>query len=105
MPFRKDEVLEGDGAVGLAADPPIRDRPDVVLRRQRLEDRDGEDDLLRLLLEHLLLGQQEVLVVVHVMVDRVLHPDVEGFRVAAVDAVIPPGESQLNLMVVSKVLM
>lgn len=97
VPFRKDEVLEGDGAIRLAADPPVRDGPDVVLRRQRLEDRDGEDDLLRLLLEHLLLGQQEVLVVVHVMVDRVLDPDVEGFRAAAVNAVVPSGEGQVMI--------
>ena len=46
--FREDQVLEGDGAVGLAADPPVRERPDVVLRREWVEDRDREHHLLGL---------------------------------------------------------
>ena len=90
MSFRQDEMLEGDCAVGLAADPPVRDRPDVILRRQRLEDRNGEDDLLSLTLDNLLLGEQEVLVMVDVVVDRVLNPDVERFGSSTVNSIVPP---------------
>jgi hypothetical protein len=90
MSFRQDEVLERDGTVGLTSDPPVRDRPDVVLRRQGFEDRDGEDDLLRLTLHDLLFGQQQVLVMVDMMVDRVLNPNVERFGSSSVNSIVPP---------------
>lgn len=57
MPFRKNEMLKGDRAVGLAADPAVGDGSNVVLTRQRFENWNSEDDILHLTLHHLFLGK------------------------------------------------
>jgi hypothetical protein len=41
-------------------------------------------------LSYLLLGEQDILVVVDVMVDRVFHPDVKRFSPSSVHAIVPP---------------
>ena len=46
MSLRQNQVLEGDGAVGLAADPTIRQGADVVLGWQRIKNRNGEHHIL-----------------------------------------------------------
>jgi hypothetical protein len=104
MSFRQDEMLERDGTICLTSDPPVRNRPDVVLRRQRLEDRDGEDDLLRLTLHDLLFGQQQVLVMVDMMVDRVLNPNVKRFCSSPMDSIVPPKRILISKRVYQKPL-
>mmetsp|Transcript_81372 Transcript_81372/g.244012 ORF Transcript_81372/g.244012 Transcript_81372/m.244012 type:complete len:945 (-) Transcript_81372:82-2916(-) len=69
----EDELGQRQGHGGLAAEPPIGDRPHKVLRRQRLEERDGEGDGLRLV--PLELVQRPQLLVVDVLVLGVLDPD------------------------------
>lgn len=49
--------------------------PDVVLGGERVKDGDSEGNLVALLAHHL-LGQQPGLRVVHVLILRILHPDV-----------------------------
>ena len=53
MPVRQDQVLERDGAHGLRGQPAVAHGVHVVLRRQRLEDRDREDEALLLVRNHL----------------------------------------------------
>ena len=59
-----------------------------VLRGQRLEDGDGEDELVRLAGLHLLLNDVHELVVVDVVVEGIFDPDPEGLR-HAVYCVVP----------------
>eukprot|EP00965_Chrysotila_dentata_P204417 6182325-Pleurochrysis_carterae.AAC.3 len=66
------KVAERDGHNSLAAEPPIRDEAHEVLRGQRLEQRDGEGDVLRLVA--LLLVERPELFVVDVLGLGVLHP-------------------------------
>ena len=65
MSFRQNEMLERNWAVGLTADPPIWNCPDVVLTWQRFKDWNCENNFLSLFLHHLFLRQQQVLVVVN----------------------------------------
>lgn len=55
--LRQDQVLEVNDADGLSSEPAVRHHLDVVLRRQRLKDGDGEDEVLRFSCHHL-VGEQ-----------------------------------------------
>lgn len=103
--LRQDEVLEREWLVYLAAQPAVRDGAHVVLGGQRLEDGDGEDQLLRLGQAHSLLGQQEVLRVIDVVRLGVLHPHPKGLGGGAVHSVVPPwGEDEAHVDFTGKMI-
>mmetsp|Transcript_19570 Transcript_19570/g.44987 ORF Transcript_19570/g.44987 Transcript_19570/m.44987 type:complete len:439 (-) Transcript_19570:445-1761(-) len=69
---RQRELRERERRGRLATEPAVRDGANIVLRRQRLEERDGECERARLVL--LLLVQRPQFLVVDVLRLRVLHP-------------------------------
>mmetsp|Transcript_6109 Transcript_6109/g.13307 ORF Transcript_6109/g.13307 Transcript_6109/m.13307 type:complete len:274 (+) Transcript_6109:2928-3749(+) len=74
--LRQDELAEGDWERGLGGEPAVGDDADEVLRRQRVEDRDGEGERMVVLGE---LGlEQEELRVQNVLLVDVLDEYVEG---------------------------
>jgi hypothetical protein len=61
---RQQQVLEADGHHNLGRHPAIANQTQPVLRRQRLEDGDGEREVEDLVVDHLPLLHEEELVVV-----------------------------------------
>ena len=57
----QDEVAEGDGQRRLGAEPRVGDDADEVLRRQRVEDGDGEGERV-VVLRELVLEEEELVV-------------------------------------------